>query len=196
MTKEYTANIHSIYGIIGAHNESVEDRETNDFYATSPVAIKELLKIETLSNNVWECACGLGHLAKPLVEAGYNVKSTDLIDRGFGTGGIDFLECCEQFDGDIITNPPYKYAEDFIRHAMDILPTGRRIYLLLKVQFLEGKKRRDLFEEYPPKVIYVSTSRIKHGRNGDFSRANSMMAVAWYVWEKGYTGETVIKWFN
>lgn len=111
-------------------------------------------------------------------------------------GGVDFLKQNEPYLGDIVTNPPYKYAEEFITHGLDLIPDGNKLCLLLKVQFLEGKARKKLFEKYPPKTVWVSSSRIKHGMKGDFSRANSMMAIAWYVWEKGYKGETIVRWFN
>lgn len=182
--------------VIGAHNVSTSDRQVEDFYATDPIAAEWLIKIEDLDKSIWECACGQGHLSKVFVKHGYNVKSTDLIDRGYGVGGVDFLKENGHFNGDIITNPPYKYAEEFIKHALDLIPEGNKVCMLLKVQFLEGKARRKMFEENPPKTVWVSTSRIKHGINGDFSRANSMMAIAWYVWEKGYKGETTLKWFN
>ena len=117
-----------------------------------------------------------------------------MIDRGFGEGGVDFLQQTDVFSGDIITNPPYKYAQEFIEHALKLIPNGNKVCMFLKVQFLEGKRRRKLFEENPPKTIWVSTSRIQCGKNGIFK--GSMVAYAWYVWEKGYKGETVIKWFN
>ena len=75
---------------IGSHNLSETERETNDYYATSPVAAEQLIQIEKLHNNIWECACGEGHLAKVFSEHGYTVKSTDLIDRGYGIGGGRF----------------------------------------------------------------------------------------------------------
>lgn len=78
---------HAYYGLIGAPNEAHGEREEYDYYATQPIAIEWLMKIEKLDHNIWECACGGGHLAKPLIDAGYNVRCTDLIDRGFGTGG-------------------------------------------------------------------------------------------------------------
>lgn len=194
MAKDWTGNYHSVCGCLGAHNECVEDREENDFYATQPIAIEWLMKLENLNHNIWEAACGKGHLAKPLIEAGYNVKCTDLIDRGFGEGGIDFFEQTEIFEGDIITNPPYKFAQEFIEHALELVPEGNKVCMFLKVQFLEGKRRRKLFEEHPPKTVWVSTSRIQCGKNGEFK--GSMVAYAWYVWEKGYKGETTLKWFN
>jgi len=181
---------------IGAHNMSEGDRAENDFYATAPEAAEWLVLIENLNHNIWECACGQGHLSKVFERHEYNVRSTDLIDRGYGQGGVDFLECNEPYDGDIVTNPPYKLAEQFLEHGLDLVSEGNKVCLFLKIQFLEGKSRKKLYEKYPPKTVWVSSSRIKCGTNGNFSSSASMMALAWYVWEKGYTGDTVIKWFN
>lgn len=99
---------------------------------------------------------------------------------------------------DIVTNPPYKYALEFVEHALDILADGHKAAMFLKLQFLEGKARRRLFEEHPPKTVYVSSSRLVCALNGDFEAAKGKNAVAyaWYVWVKGYTGETVVKWIN
>lgn len=76
--------------MIGAHNLSSEERQNEDFYATDPIAAEWLMKIEKLNNNIWECACGGGHLAKVFDNNGYNVKSTDLIYRNYGSGGGGF----------------------------------------------------------------------------------------------------------
>ena len=73
---------HSVVGCLGAHNECKEEREEHDYYATDPIAGELLLEIEKLNNNIWECACGEGHLAKVFQNHGFNVLSTDLIDRG------------------------------------------------------------------------------------------------------------------
>lgn len=194
MPKDWTGNYQSVVGCLGAHNNTEEPREENDYYATHPIAIEWLMKIENLNKNIWECACGEGHLAKPLLAAGYNVKCTDLIERGFGVGGVDFLLQTEKYDGDIITNPPYKFAQDFIEKSLDLVEDGNKVCMFLKVQFLEGKRRRELYDKTPPKTIWVSTSRIQCGKNGVFK--DSMVAYAWYIWEKGYKGETVVKWFN
>ena len=90
MAKDWTGNYHSVCGTLGARNECKEEREPNDFYATSPEAAEWLMRLEDLDYNIWECACGAGHLAIPMIEGGHNVKCTDLIDRGFGTGGWIF----------------------------------------------------------------------------------------------------------
>ena len=93
MSKDWTGDFHSIVGCLGASSHCTEEREEFDYYATSPIAAEWLIKLVDLEPNIWECACGEGHLAKVFLKHGYQVKSTDLIDRGFGEGGIDFLKC-------------------------------------------------------------------------------------------------------
>lgn len=72
---------------IGDRNVALEERQKDDFYATDPKALELLLPNESLAPNVWECACGMGHLSKVLEAHNYNVTSTDLIYRGYGRGG-------------------------------------------------------------------------------------------------------------
>lgn len=201
MGKDWTGNNNSIYKTLGASNHTSENREENDYYATDPKAGILLLELEKFSNNIWECACGEGHLSRVFEENGYNVKSTDLIDRGFGVTGVDFLsDDNKEFNGDIITNPPYKYAKEFIEKSLEIIPDGNKVAMFLKIQFLEGKARKKLFISNPPKTIYVSSSRLLCAKNGDFEKmisgGGSAVAYAWYVWEKGFDGVTQLKWFN
>lgn len=186
----------NVFSTVGASNHSVKEREQNDYYATDPVALELLLQKEQFSKNIWECACGEGHLSRVLEKNGYQVYSTDLIDRGYGTGGVDFLTVNQKFDGDIVTNPPYKYAKEFVEHAIDVIDDGHKVAMLMRLLFLEGKSRRELFEKYPPKYVYVSSARIKCPKNADFDSGGNAVAYAWFIWEKGYNGETVVKWFN
>ncbi len=195
--KDWTGNKNSIYSCLGASNHTIEDRQEEDYYATDPIAADLLLNEEVFNNKIWECACGEGHLSKIFIKKLYNTKSTDIIDRGFGDV-YDFLSIKNNnWDGDIITNPPYKFATEFIEKALDIIPTGNKVAMFLKLTFLESKKRKKLFEKNPPKVIYVSSSRIQCAKNGDFSNiGSSAVAYGWYVWEKGFQGDPIIKWIN
>ena len=179
-------------GVYGANT----DRPDNDFYETNPKAVELLLQAEQFSENIWECACGRGAISKVLIDHGYNVCSTDLVDRGYGETGIDFLEAPGWFDGDIITNPPYSLAEEFVVQANNILPQFSKAAFFLRLSFLESKKRKPFFEKYPPKRVYVITGRIGCAKNGDWSKANSRSAVAyaWFVWKVGFKGEPVIRW--
>ena len=118
--KDWIGNCKSIYTILGASNHRSGVRQKDDYYATEPKAIELLLHEERFAPSVWECACGEGHLSKVLEKHGYHVVSTDLVYRGFGfPESVDFLQTNRLFDGDIITNPPYKYALDFVRKALD-----------------------------------------------------------------------------
>lgn len=196
--KDWVGDTNSIFATLGASNHIDEDREKHDYYATDPKALELLLELEQFNHNIWENACGEGHLSEVLIREGYNVKSTDLIDRGYGEGGVDFLKGdFEMFNGDIITNPPYKYAKQFIEKSLSLIPKGNRVAMFLKLTFMESKGRKQMFIDNPPKVIYVSSSRLLCAKNGDFTKKeSSAVAYAWYIWEKGYKGDTVIKWFN
>lgn len=147
---DWTGNKYSAFSMIGARNYAKEEREVNDYYATEPKAVVELLKQETFHNPIWEPACGEGHISKVLDAFHYSVWSTDLIDRGYGDGCLDFLTATEKWPGDIITNPPYKYALEFVEKALELIPTGNKVAMFLKLQFLEGKKRREFFNLAPP----------------------------------------------
>ena len=192
---DWEGNYKSIYSMLGASNHSDYERAENDFYSTDPEAIDYLLKYEQFNNDIWECACGNGNMSKRLEKYGYNVTSTDLVYRGFGIGGIDFLKCNDKFNGDIITNPPYKYATEFVLKALEL--SERKVAMFLKVQFLESRKRWDkLFKYYPPSTIYVFVKRISCYRNDDRSFKNSAICYSWFVWDKEYNGETKVKWIN
>ena len=54
----------SLFINLGASNHSKNERQPEDYYATDPIAAKLLLEVEPELNNIWECACGEGHLAK------------------------------------------------------------------------------------------------------------------------------------
>ena len=115
--KDWTGNDHSIYVTLGASNHSPEEREEHDYYATHPKAVELLLEQEKFYNEIWEPACGEGHVSKVLESNGYKVYSSDLIYRGYGNlGSIDFLkfETNKELKMDIVTNPPYSYAKDFV----------------------------------------------------------------------------------
>ena len=197
--KDWTGNNKTAYVCNGASNHSEQDRQIDDYYATEPRAIQLLLENESFNKNIWECACGEGHISKVLISHGYSVISTDLVYRGYGEcEPLDFLEeTLDGFNGDIITNPPYKYAQEFVERAIESIKTGNKVAMFLKLTFLEGKARKELFKKYPPKTIYVSSSRLECAKNGEFDKAGQKaVAYAWYVWEKGFTEDPIIKWIN
>ena len=201
--KDWIGNKKSTYITLGASNHTDKERQTEDYYATDPIAIDGLKSVWDIPQNVWEVSCGEGHLSKRLEELGHTVYSTDLIDRGYGIGNVDFLKTTE-LPKDctcILTNPPYKYALEFVNHSLDLLPEGGYCVMFLKTTFLEGKKRyNNLFSVNPPKYMFQFVSRVLCAKNGDFETmiagGGSAVSYAWFVFQKGYKGDTIIKWIN
>lgn len=193
MNKDWKGNKKSVWATLGA--KSKEPRAEKDYYATDPVAVIKLLEMERFDKYVWECACGEGHISKVLEQQGHIVKSTDIVDRGFGKVKDFLFFNDDKFKGDIITNPPYAYAQEFVEKALEVIPEGNKVAMLLRIQFLEGKRRKKLFETHPPKTVYVFSERITCAKNGEFENTgSSAQAFCWFVWVKGYEGDTVIKW--
>jgi hypothetical protein len=175
---------------------STVNREVDDFYVTPSNVTRCLLELEEFDSNIWECAVGRGDMAEVLTSAGYNVVGSDVVDRGFdGVVLEDFLECSTPFDGDIVTNPPYKYSTDFVLKALEL--SKRKVAMLFKIQFCEGIDRYNrLFSKFPPYCIYVFPRRVGCLKNGETSHSRSAICYAWFVWDKEYTGETLFRWID
>ena len=172
-------------------------RVTDDYYATPPESTKALMDIEKFEGNILEPCCGEGHISEILKDYGYDVISNDLIDRGYGEFNEDFLTSGNLRADNIITNPPFKYAKEFIEKSLEI--TTGKVAMFCKIQLLEGVARREMFENTPLKTVYVFTKRQNPLRNGSPVDENgkkwaSTMCFAWFIWEHGYEGSPEIKW--
>ena len=162
-----------------------------DFYRTPAFATMGLLKHETFTGDIWEPACGDGAISKVLEEAGHPVRSTDIVDRGYGTGGVDFLQTVTRCDN-IVTNQPFCLAEEFVRAAL--ARSTRKASFLLRLAFLEGKKRRELFNVAPPARVWIFSDRLTMHRDGETSRRSGHIAFAWIVWDHACTGTPTFGW--
>ena len=190
-------------------------RVENDFYATDPVAVKKLLyKYGIKGNEILEPCIGMGHIAetiKNFYNSPIHITGLDIEDRGYPDTIVhDYLtwETDKKFDC-IITNPPFSLAKEFIEKSFSLLtddvnedntPIGQ-VIMFLKIQFLEGEKRKELFEQYPPKYIYVFRKRMPTWNNGNSCDENgkrwaTTICHAWFVWEKGNKEEPIIRWLD
>lgn len=174
-------------------------RQVNDYYATDPHCVEDLLAIETFNKDILEPAVGEGHMSKVLEKYEHNVTKIDLIDRDLKNTIIqDFLTYNINFNGDIITNPPYSLAKEFVEHGLELIPKGNKIAMFLKLTFLESTKRMSLFKENPPKIIYIYSKRQHVALNGEeeYFKKSSAVAYAWFIWKKGFKGNPIIKWIE
>lgn len=194
-------NTHNVLTTLGTKDGSTVDRQKDDFYATDPkatkMALEELGKYYDLSLlDVWEPAAGMGHISNTLKEKGINVvKESDIVDRGIGATIEDFLETDSMGNANaIITNPPYKISEEFYSHFLKIANQGDLYIFLGRIQWLEGVNRAKLFKENPPSYVFVHSKRINCWKDGKEVKESSAICYAWFVFEKGYKGDTIVKW--
>ena len=147
--KDWVGGSAAVFKTLGASNHTDAERQREDYYATEPKATEWLCKLERFEGRILEPSCGEGHMSRVLEAAGYEVVSRDLVDRGYGEVA-DFLAIDNlEWDGNIVTNPPYKYAQEFVEKALSIIPEGKKVAMFLKLTFLEGKARRALFRSTP-----------------------------------------------
>lgn len=168
----------------GAIRHALKDRR-DDLYETHPVATRTLLRHEaTLGQVIWEPACGPGAMVTVLREAGKTVIATDLVDYGCpdSSAGVDFLMESRAPEGaqSIVTNPPFKLMDAFVRHGLRLCPT---VVVLGRLAYLEGACRADLHTTHLERV-WVGIERLpmmhRHGHAGSRT-ANSAMPFAWFV---------------
>jgi hypothetical protein len=168
----------------------------DDLYETPPCAVRALLKVEEIPPGaIWEPCCGPGAIARTLRAAGHQVWATDLVDYGSpdqDAHGIDFLMehgSAPCFIGSILTNPPYKLADQFVRHALVLCP---RVYMLLRLAFLESERRSGILDNRWLRRVYVFRKCLprmhRAGWNG--RRATSAVAYAWFCWRRDDPGPT------
>jgi hypothetical protein len=170
-------------------------REKDDWYATPPAATRALLDVEQFNPTVWEPACGDGAISRILEEAGHTVISTDLVNRGWGRSGRDFLLEFEPSAEDIVTNPPFKLADEFVLHARAL--GTRKLAMLLRTAYLEGRDRyRRVFSVWPPIRVWQFSGRQTLWRGDDPNAKDRGGAIAfcWMVWERGFAGSPTLGW--
>lgn len=199
------------------------ERHDHDFYATPQENVDCLHLVEDLNGTIWwEPACGQGHISKRVEELTQKgVYSTDLIDRGFGLGGIDFLQVekialdgqvgtvFEMKDGSklyfakqirgIITNPPFDdLAEAFIRHAIKLMkPVGGKVIMFLRNEFDCGKTRRGLFNGNNPEFPFAHKIVVtKRPRWIEGSKGSPRHSYAWFVWDFAHQGGAYVSYVH
>lgn len=161
-----------------------------------------MLSVERFDGPVWEPACGNGAISKVLQDTGHQVHSTDLIQREFGQGGIDFLKTTEPLAKHIITNPPYGkhgLADAFTRKALQFTQQTRgKVALLLNLRSLCHPDRHPKFCKTPPAAIYALDALIcwPNGENTSHSIKKADQQYCWMVWKPEHTGRPEFWWLK
>jgi hypothetical protein len=165
----------------------------HDAYFTPPVAVEALLRVEKIPHRVWEPAAGPGNIVHVLRNHGHAVIASDLIDYGGLDFVRDFLRETEIPAGveAIVTNPPFKLAEQFVEHALQLRPL---VVMLLRLAFLESERRCGILEGRGLARVHVFRRQLPmmHRAGWEGRKANSGMAFAWFVWDRNHVGPATV----
>jgi hypothetical protein len=167
----------------GSMRHSLEERG-NDLYETPRAATEALIRTGELPKLIWEPACGRGAIVGPLREAGYSVAASDINPQGVhGATVVDFLSVTKPcpFNA-IVTNPPYKHANAFVRQGLKLAP---KVILLLRWAYAEGARRSDIIDGHLTRV-YLGKERLPmmHRDGWEGPKVNTgAMPFAWFVFE-------------
>jgi hypothetical protein len=134
-----------------------------------------------LREKILEPACGSGNITKVLRSWGYSVEASDIrTTKGIkGLRGIDFLERSKP-TSNIVTNPPYSLAEEFIEHGLTLV--RRKMVLLLRLSFLESERRYNLLRSTPLEWVYIFSKRLPYWDGKKFNNTGGQFCHAWFVW--------------
>jgi hypothetical protein len=173
----------------------------NDLYETPPVAVHALLRCEDLPQMIWEPACGPGSIARTLRAAGKTVIASDLVDYESPDqdhAGWDFLfeQSAPLGVEAIVTNPPFKNANEFAAHALTLCP---RVVMLLRLAFLESTRRSQILDGGALARVHVFKNRLPmmhrdgQGIAPTDKQSSSALAFAWFVWDRNHSGPTELR---
>jgi hypothetical protein len=170
--------------------QRTEPKDSPDDFPTPPWATRGLLEhivadaAALAKLTCLEPACGAGHMAKVLKEYFKRVHSSDAFSYGYGEVR-DFVE--EPYEANafdwVITNPPFRLAEEFVRLALPIARKG--VAILARTVFLESVGRyQGIFREFPPTKFAQFVERVPMVRGRLDIKASTATGYAWLVWEK------------
>ncbi|HEX9321788.1 MAG TPA: class I SAM-dependent methyltransferase [Xanthobacteraceae bacterium] len=167
----------------------------HDCYSTPPEAVRALLEVEQLPHVIWEPACGPGAIVQVLREAGHAVIASDVIE--YPTCSLhfrrDFLmeTRAPAGVGAIVTNPPFRHADAFVAHALELVPLAA---MLLRLAFLESERRSPILDTGKLARIHVFRNRLPmmHRAGWEGPRASSSIPFAWFVWNRNHAGPATV----
>lgn len=169
-----------------------EARDSADDFPTPPWATRALfahvLGADVAGQSCLEPACGAGHMARVLAGRFARVEASDA--HGYGYGAVrDFLGCPYPDGGFdwVITNPPFRLAEDFLIEGLRVARRG--VAILARTVFLESVGRYTaIFQATPPAIFAQFVERVPMVRGRLDAKASTATGYAWFVWEKDGCG--------
>ncbi|MBM3450510.1 MAG: hypothetical protein FJX78_05950 [Armatimonadetes bacterium] len=192
-------------------------RATDDFYVEPPEAVHALFDAEHFRGHIYDPACGIGTIVKIARQRGYGAAGSDIEDRlGLSQSGVWFRQdfvtgswgprpvlasrdgYTVQLDENIVCNPPYGLAQEFILRALIV--AQRKVAMLLRLSFLEGQERAKLFQSTRLARVHVFSYRISMPSGAALAAGTKpkggSVAFAWFVWDRDHVGPPTINWLT
>ena len=170
--------------------QRTEAADSPDDFPTPPWATRALMEHVLVADDVsgktcLEPACGRGYMARPLGEYFSRVDAFDAYSYGYAPVRDFLIYPYEARSHDwVITNPPFRLAEEFVLRAMTVAREG--VAILARTVFLESIGRYDrIFERTPPATFAQFTERVPMVRGRVDPKASTATGYAWFVWRAG-----------
>ena len=162
-------------------------RSKLDHYETPRHTLMSLLAHHKIKYPVLEPCAGHGSIANILKSNG-DVVTNDIDLDMVCDFNFNFLTWgpSNKFKT-ILTNPPFNLAESIIKKSIQDIEFGNEVIMLLRLNFLGSEKRRRFWNNYPAKKIYALSKRPRFIRSGDSTE------YGWFVWQKGWSGNTTLE---
>jgi hypothetical protein len=179
--------------------QRIEPSDSPDDFPTPPWATRGLIehvldKSALKGLTCLEPACGAGHMAKVLLEYFGEVRSADAYAYGYADVR-DFLTYPYETNAVdwVITNPPFRLAEEFVLRALRVARHG--VAILARTVFLESVGRyQGIFQATPPTKFAQFVERVPMVRGRLDGKATTATGYAWLVWEKSAVGLPRLMW--
>ena len=167
--------------------QRAEPPDSLDLFCTPPWATRALCEhvIDIRGKQVWEPACGLGHMVRPLREYASGCLASDVHDYRWGHLLHDFLMPFAPIEARgirwTVVNPPFRLAQEFILRGLHVSELG--VAVLVRTVFTEGGERyRELFKPRPPSIAAQFVERVPMLKGRLDQHASSATAYMWLVW--------------
>jgi hypothetical protein len=166
--------------------------EGPDHYPTPPWAVRALLEKEKFEGRIAEPCCGAGYMVRALEESGLTVIGSDLYDHGFGATGVDARKIGPV--DNVVTNPPYNIAGELLPYFLKA--AKKKVAILMRLSFLESRKRYPLFQNQPPARVYIFPERLSFAPAGKVVKGGGTISHGWMIWDKAHNGASELHWLN
>lgn len=180
-------------------------RDSNDWYVEPRWCVDLLLEAERFVGTVWDPAAGSGTIPAACRAIGLYAIGSDAVERGNDDIAAPFDFLAEDHRGfldieadNIIFNPPYGLAAEFIEKALTI--ARFKVAVLVQQQFPFSQGRFDLFTKHPVSRLYFLSTRPSmppgEALAAGTKPAGGKVDYLWIVFDHDHKGPPTAHWLK